>query len=670
MNAVALWLLLFPQDDFEALYERMTSLDPETRVLAHAEFHKQSAGRREALKGQPVALAFLGDPSVRKELPKMLAGDRPAVARAAAEAAGAVDPDGAAKELSKLLESDDLAAAMAAARSLSRARAPQIRAALAALADRVDQPRRKVLACYALELVEPGPRLPSIFAQAESNVPAVREASWAVLANLPHAAAALRRRVEPKAREVAPEMRKLFETQPVPEELRVLFGRFLLKAGAYAYADVAAMTTHGTKEVAEWARKTVVDPAFVRRSTLIAVILGKLAEFKEEKDETKEPIPMLEILLQGQGARGAGETVKDRLEAYRAWWEAHRVSILDKDVVRAIDDGVAWLRARQLEDGSWKYCTCGSNANDSFTAGTTALSLYTLLKCDVPLKDKAVQAGFDWLLREALPNHTYTVSLEAMACGEAIELLLPPFKAEKNRAAKAEIAAQIDRYAKRLRECASWLVEAQTRSNRGGFESGDWGYQKPANRDMDNSNTQFALLGMRASQNAGVPVPEASWAKSLNHWAADQVKDGGWPYRRDRDDPNQGGSRSMSAAGMYCTLVAKATLKRKDPQILANDEPIKKVVALFSKQYPVPEARRDRPGGHVHSVYYDLYSLERAMMVARMEKLGGRDWYRDGAAFILLNQEAGGEWIDTTDTCFALLFLKKAYIAVATGDSK
>jgi hypothetical protein len=58
------------------------------------------------------------------------------------------------------------------------------------------------------------------------------------------------------------------------------------------------------------------------------------------------------------------------------------------------------------------------------------------------------------------------------------------------------------------------------------------------------------------------------------------------------------------------------------------------------------------------------------MMLAKIEKIDGRDWYHDGALFILGNQGAEGEWIDTTDTCFALLFLKKAYVAVATGDAK
>jgi hypothetical protein len=668
--------LLFAQDppDLESVFDRLASLDPEVRGAAHAEFTKGFAPQRESLKGTgpagTVALAFLGDVSTKKELAKLLSNDKPAIVRGAAEAAGGVDPDGLAKELSKLLEAEDLATGMAAARSLSRAKAPAIRAALQALAEKPENPRRKIAACYALELAEPGPHLGSIFAQADSNAAPAREAAWAALANLPHAAAALRKRIEPKDREIALEMRKNFEKDGLPEGLRPLFGRFLLKAGAYGYADLVAMTAHASKEVAEWARKAVVDPALLKKSVLVTILLAKLGEYKDEKDPSKEPIPALEILLAGQGLVAAGDSMKERIDSLRAGWDKARLPLLDKDIARSIDEGVAWLKSKQLEAGAWKYCVCGLNSNDSFVHGTTALTLYTLLKCEVPLKDKSVQSGFEWLLKEPLPNHTYTVALEAMACGEAIELLQPVFRMEKNKAARAELAASIERYAKRLREASTWLVEAQTRSVRGGYETGDWGYQKPATKDMDNSNTQFAVLGLRAAQNAGVPAPEAAWAKSLNHWAGDQVKDGGWPYRRDPADANQGGSRSMSAAGMYCTLVAKATLKRKAPETLVGDDSIKKVLALFTKQYPVPDPRRDRPGGHGGSIYYDLYSLERAMMIAKLDRLAGRDWYHDGAMFIVLNQESGGEWIDTTDTCFALLFLKRAYIPVATGDNK
>jgi hypothetical protein len=69
-------------------------------------------------------------------------------------------------------------------------------------------------------------------------------------------------------------------------------------------------------------------------------------------------------------------------------------------------------------------------------------------------------------------------------------------------------------------------------------------------------------------------------------------------------------------------------------------------------------------------VYYDLYSVERAMMLGGVKRIGGRDWYHDGALYILWNQMNDGAWLDASDTCFALLFLKRAFVPVASGDGK
>ncbi|HEV3026233.1 MAG TPA: prenyltransferase/squalene oxidase repeat-containing protein, partial [Planctomycetota bacterium] len=417
-----------------------------------------------------------------------------------------------------------------------------------------------------------------------------------------------------------------------------------------------------------WAKSAAVDPLLVRKSVLIASLLKRLAFYENEPDPTKDPIPWLEATLEAQGIKGEGGKLKERLESDRLAWDRTRPSVLDKDINASIDAGVALLRSRQDATGFWKYCVCGAQKNDGHNNGATALSVYTLLKCDVPVRDRSIVLGLDWLLNLPLPNHTYTVGLQAMAFAESIEMLMPPPRSKTK--IPPDDLVQLNKYLPRLRDCVTWLVEAQTHANRGGYESGDWDYMKPAATSMDNSNTQFAVLGLRAAQNAGVPAPPASWVRSLNHWNGDQNKDGSWPYRRDKNNPNPGGSRSMTAAGLYCSLVAKATLRRKPPELLAAEDPFKKGLDYFKKNNPVYDFGRTRHPGHVQSPYYDLYSLERAMMISKTEKIGERDWYRDGAAFILANQGPDGEWIDTTDTCFALLFLKKAFVAVATGDNR
>ena len=53
-------------------------------------------------------------------------------------------------------------------------------------------------------------------------------------------------------------------------------------------------------------------------------------------------------------------------------------------------------------------------------------------------------------------------------------------------------------------------------------------------------------------------------------------------------------------------------------------------------------------------------------MIFDLNKIGGRDWYNWGVDVILPNQMEDGSWRDRfpgmPDTCFALLFLKRANI--------
>jgi hypothetical protein len=653
----------------EALYDPLTSLRPDVRAKAHAELVKLTAGKHDLLKtpvlpSPQIVLALLGDAAAGKEAAKVVAEEQGPLTRVAVEALGHVATDPSADRLFKLLDSEDFRLALAAARALGRVKNPAHAQALAKLAEQIDNPRRKVLAAYALAPAEPA-ALATIVNQADAAARPVREVAWAALANLPAAVEEVRRRLMEK--DGVQTWSLLFEAQ-ASDEVRDAFGRLLVRAGLYVGPDLVDLGTHKIKEVSAWARAASLDPDLLRRSVLIASLLKRLAAYENEPDLTKDPIPWLEATLAAQGIKGEGDKLKDRLESARQAWERTRPSVLDKDINASIDAGVAQLKLRQDGTGFWKYCVCGAQKNDVHNNGTTALCIYTLLKADVPVRDKSVTLGLDWLLAQPLPNHTYTVGLQAMAFAEAIELLSPPPKS------KAKIPpddlGSLNKYLPRLRDCVTWLAEAQTHVNRGGYESGDWDYAKPPQANMDNSNTQFAVLGLRAAQNAGVAAPAVTWVRALNHWANDQNKDGSWPYRRDRNNPNPGGSRSMSAAGLYCSLVAKATLKRKAPETLVSEDPFKKGLEYFKKNNPIYEFGRLRHPGHVFSPYYDLYSLERAMMISKTERLGDRDWYRDGAAFILANQGPDGEWIDTTDTCFAILFLKRAFVAVATGDNR
>jgi hypothetical protein len=64
--------------------------------------------------------------------------------------------------------------------------------------------------------------------------------------------------------------------------------------------------------------------------------------------------------------------------------------------------------------------------------------------------------------------------------------------------------------------------------------------------------------------------------------------------------------------------------------------------------------------------YYWLYGLERTCELNQVALLGERDWYFEGALQLLGQQRRDGSWAAGWDTCFALLFLKKAALPVIT----
>ena len=74
--------------------------------------------------------------------------------------------------------------------------------------------------------------------------------------------------------------------------------------------------------------------------------------------------------------------------------------------------------------------------------------------------------------------------------------------------------------------------------------------------------------------------------------------------------------------------------------------------------------------------YCHLYAIERAGSLARKHLMGQRNWYAEGAQYLVNQQFEDGHWNDircmgpqdVLGTCFALLFLKRATRpAVITG---
>jgi hypothetical protein len=357
-----------------------------------------------------------------------------------------------------------------------------------------------------------------------------------------------------------------------------------------------------------------------------------------------------------------------------------------KDIDAAVHKGVEFLK------------TAPSPGAHSGIRNSDELILFTLLHAGVSEKNEVFQKYLKAVLDAPLEK-TYKVALQAMALEE------------------------LDRatYQGRIAQCAQFLVDNQCKN-------GQWSYGKPdefatdipttepvkktvvttakeedrsGTRDFgtdrprpkisrkipvtkkkdgpeagDNSNSQYASLGLRACFDAGITLPESVlqtakkwWLDSLHPDEAstagkdavttggDAQKIQGWSYKL----PSQGKpTLPMSAGALGACVIYEYLLGhdwKKDPTTKAG-------MAWLTKHYAITKN------------YYYLYALERAGMLYGTEAFGTHGWYFEGAGFIVGDQNPDGSWghrtkteEDTWDTCFAILFLKRATRAIASEDS-
>jgi hypothetical protein len=179
----------------------------------------------------------------------------------------------------------------------------------------------------------------------------------------------------------------------------------------------------------------------------------------------------------------------------------------------------------------------------------------------------------------------------------------------------------------------------------------------------DNSNSQYAALGLRACFDAGIAIPEETIHRAIKWWLEsqyfDEKKEGdyaakGWSYTAPAKEPRA--YLAMTAGGISSLTIFDYMLGRD----WKKSAPIKTGVNWIAQSWAVT------------GNYYYLYGLERAGILFGNEKFGRYPWYPLGAQFILDNQDASGAWVTppwekldqtvmyTWNTCFAILFLRHA----------
>ncbi len=312
--------------------------------------------------------------------------------------------------------------------------------------------------------------------------------------------------------------------------------------------------------------------------------------------------------------------------------------VLKPKIDAAIARGVEHLLDTQLRDGSW------SEAN--YPGGRTGLCVYALLKSGVRLDHPAMRRAFAYL-DGVRPHKTYSIGCMMLAYS----------------------ASGKPEYRGKIRALLSALLSHQRKP-------GTWGYPESA---IDLSNTQYAALGLWIANKSGFKIPASAWNNLIEgtllhqedphyvdvnigkHTGVGKLQVAGFEYRASKKDGSRRATGTMTTAGVsilkICEIGLGKRMRKKARQRLTHaiDNGLNWLNAHFSVTNP------QLPGKGGKWLLYYLYGMERVGALTRKEQFGDHWWYLEGARLLLKRQKGPGNWGDGRhDTCFALLFLRRA----------
>jgi hypothetical protein len=374
---------------------------------------------------------------------------------------------------------------------------------------------------------------------------------------------------------------------------------------------------------------------------------------------------------------------------------------LQTRINKAIDRGISFLKKNQTEQGLWPFGAGGQGgAHDT---GSTALAGWALLESGVPPGDPTIRKAAAALRRAAVSDtSTYHISLlilffDKLADPEDVPLIeslavrlmqgqlavggwtyeVPKVPAAEQARLQGIVTnykgggkmPPLPRTAKQLAPAVQAQLAQLGRAGPGGG-----GIIKG-----DNSNTQFAIVGLWVARKYGIPADPCLVKSGKHFWNTQSPRDGSWDYmiinvpgappgvRPEFRPGGPGGfgppkSHAMTCAGLLGVGIGIAATnpnaKNAKQWCLAQAN----VKAGLQYLNAVMRNTRQADGNH----YYLLWSMERVGMFYSIKDFAGADWYYWGARWLVDNQSPSGGWAGGKhadghcDTSFALLFLRRA----------
>jgi hypothetical protein len=313
-----------------------------------------------------------------------------------------------------------------------------------------------------------------------------------------------------------------------------------------------------------------------------------------------------------------------------------------------------FLGTIQNRDGSFGFRSAGP-ASYYGNTGVTGLVVLALLSSGVLVDQPVVAEG----LRFLRTSHEPLGGFETYQCSVMLMALAA--------------AKQPERDALRIQSLAHRLESFQVAR---GPRAGMWNYGRGLGAE-DNSNTQFAILGLREAAVCGVSINRKTWELAAAHYIDTQNPDGGWGYH-----VSQPSTGSMTCSGIGSLVICDQILSAGEDDRNADGTPkccsrtphsnqaLRRGLEWLGRHFAVGV----NPGeqGGMWPLYY-LYGVERAGRLSARRFFGPHDWYREGAAYFVDRQSRqDGSFTGTTAaetdpvvaSSFALLFLSKGLAPV------
>ena len=332
----------------------------------------------------------------------------------------------------------------------------------------------------------------------------------------------------------------------------------------------------------------------------------------------------------------------------------------------SIDRGLAFLKKKQENRGgewNWENSTLAL----AWKGGTTCLATLAMLTCGVKPAEPVIQRTLPYI-RKLMPDKNYVLALQAMVLAEVGE-------------AKDKDIIQRN---------VNLLLEGRVYVN-GKFVG--WSYTKSPQPDSDNSNTQYALLGLLAGRQAGIKIPEKDWEEIRDFYMRTQIvtekapeKVGGWGYKPELGAVASSPSHTMTLAGLAGLYISGLELNVGKQQLILDgpDIGVARQCGVYSESDAIAIGTRwlarhfsFSSQREMHqATFYNVYGIERVGRLSGQRFIGEHDWYREGCEWLCgvkrspLNQHEDGSWgaelkdnlidnLPVLSTSFSLLFLSK-----------